>query len=387
MYRLKEIQDNFRGLIGWRQTLDPDEDKHLTGFTTSETGYYYQDAHPLITLRNIAAAMDPEYFSDTSKTEGERLTEYLGRLVDVATSDVIQRFIVQKNLKLETRPFVDHYRLTNSLGSINATVNKNNRIVGIRIAVKARPGVSVELKKILLQMYGEPGTVKMYLFKANEATPVATFDVQSPGNGYLAYVDSPFALKPGAMYYLCYYENELPFLMRGISVNKDWAAEPCQTCGNDDINAWRRLNSFASFMPFYAAPPEGFTELPRIFDRGSVVSTNVINYGINAEISVGCDLTDFIIDSRKLFVPALLKRVGLEVLNLLKLNPDNNVSRNILNANFGDISFETHGSAQSKGLSLWEDYLKALQSIEINTRGLDRDCLNCKGSGIKYVAV
>ena len=56
MYRIKEIQDALMHVVGWEQSFDPAKaiDTHLT---QTESGLYFQGAHPLLTLYNMAAIM------------------------------------------------------------------------------------------------------------------------------------------------------------------------------------------------------------------------------------------------------------------------------------------------------------------------------------------
>ena len=66
MYRAEAIKDNFIHLLGWRQNYNTSEFSISGDLTKSETGQYYQDMHPLITLdniRSIAPVFNYERFS------------------------------------------------------------------------------------------------------------------------------------------------------------------------------------------------------------------------------------------------------------------------------------------------------------------------------------
>ena len=56
MIRIADIQNALLPLIGWHQDYDPQHqiDESLT---QSESGLYYQDAHPLMTLQNVRSIM------------------------------------------------------------------------------------------------------------------------------------------------------------------------------------------------------------------------------------------------------------------------------------------------------------------------------------------
>src|SRR6478735_5786344 len=60
MYRLKDIQAKLLHLVGWQQAYDPAKsiDESLT---VTESGLYFQGAHPLLTLDNVSAIMPDDY--------------------------------------------------------------------------------------------------------------------------------------------------------------------------------------------------------------------------------------------------------------------------------------------------------------------------------------
>ena len=54
MVRSGDIQDKLLHLIGWQQNYDTSELKVSDALTVSETGLYFQQIHPLLTLQNMA---------------------------------------------------------------------------------------------------------------------------------------------------------------------------------------------------------------------------------------------------------------------------------------------------------------------------------------------
>ena len=75
MLRAKYIQDSLLGLVGWKQTDDANPDLLLSSnLLGSESGLYYQQAHPLLTLNNMAS-IAPD-FSDYTKPEYDEAVTY-----------------------------------------------------------------------------------------------------------------------------------------------------------------------------------------------------------------------------------------------------------------------------------------------------------------------
>ena len=60
MYRAEVIKEKFLNLFGWRQHHNPVEYTIKEELTKSETGQYFQDMHPLLTLDNIRS-IAPEF--------------------------------------------------------------------------------------------------------------------------------------------------------------------------------------------------------------------------------------------------------------------------------------------------------------------------------------
>ena len=60
MYRLQDIQEALFHVVGWEQSFVPNE-MIKESLTESESGLTFQDAHPLLTLKNVKSIM-PEDF-------------------------------------------------------------------------------------------------------------------------------------------------------------------------------------------------------------------------------------------------------------------------------------------------------------------------------------
>jgi hypothetical protein len=116
--------------------------------------------------------------------------------------------------------------------------------------------------------------------------------------------------------------------------------------------------------------------------------TNTTNYGLNCEITIGCDLTDFIIEQKQLFANVLQKQVAAIALRTLALNPDVRVNRNQSNASKMDILYELDGNTSSnRPAGLGYELTQAYKALSLNTQGLDRICLTCNNHGVKYTTV
>lgn len=446
MYRLKEIQDALLHLVGWGQSYDPA--KAIDAYMTeTESGLYFQDAHPLLTLDNMAAIMPddwglqyPEWNMLVSYKAGRKvthegivwvakvdntgqepmasdfngdysqddfddpywkpynmLTDFLERLTRNGIANMVQTFTQIKQLDKETRNLLERKTFFDGAGRIRATLQNNHRLVGFEIVPVRAMGVTTKIEKIGLQMTGGTGIVKMYLFHSSQIDPVKTFELNfTVTNGgfqwfaledcYLPYISGKN--NSGGSWYLCYNQDELPAGMEAINVSKDWSREPCGTCNMGSVEVWREMTKYLQVTPFVYHAPETFAEYPELWDIAETIYTNTQNYGLNCEITIGCDLTDFIISQRAVFQTVLQRQVAVTALRTLAMNPNARVNRNQSNATRTDILYELDGNTSGvRPGGLGHDLQKAYEALRIDTQGLDRICLGCNNRGVKYRTV
>lgn len=446
MYRLKDIQQALSGVVGWRQSYDPM--KHIDeSITSSESGLYYQDAHPLLTLEDMRGIMPDDWgaqyrpwsnlipYIKGSKVEhngiywiarqdnvGQEPTasdfngdysredygnpywrpynifsDYLASLTYAGISSVVQTFTQIKQLDRETRSLMERRTFFDGAGRIKATIQNSHKLVGFEIIPVRSMGVTAKIERVGLQMTGATGTVKLYLFHSSQVAPVKTFDLNfTATNGgfqwfpltdcYLPYISD--GNNAGGSWFLCYNQDELPAGMEAINVSKDWSREPCGTCNIGSVEAWRELTKFLQISPFKIEAPETFADYPELWDIAYNLYTNTHNYGLNCEVSVGCDLTDFIISQRQMFQTVIQRQVAAIALRTLAMNPEVRVNRNQSNASRMDILYELDGNTSGvRPGGLGYELKKAYEALSIDTQGIDRICLACNNRGVKYRTV
>ena len=441
MYRIKEIQDALLHVCGWEQSYNPKEaiDSDLT---RSESGLMFQGAHPLLTLDTMRAIMPddwgyqyPEWNSretysagtivqydlngnddelywesirdnNTNEIPGESvlfwkpyniLSDFLERVTRNGIATAIQTFTQIKQLDKETRNLLERRTFFDGAGRIRATLQNTHKLVGFEIVPVRALGVTAKIEKIGLQMTGGTGIVKMYLFHSSQKDPIKTYDldfqVKNGGFQWFTLEDCflPYISKDnnsGGSWFLCYNQDELPQGMEAINVSKDWSREPCGTCNIGSVEVWRELTKYLQVTPFMYNAPETFAEYPELWDIAYTMYTNTQNYGLNCEITVGCDLTDFIISQRQIFQDVIQKQVAVIALRALAMNPNVRVNRYQSNATRTDILYELDGNTSGvRPGGLGYQLKKAYEALKLDTQGLDRVCLSCNNRGVRYKAV
>ena len=432
MIRLKEIQDALFHLVGWEQSYDPDREIS-SALLESESGLYFQSAHPLLTLDNIENTMPENFFlqypdwdNDTPYPEGKKvkhggkvwialannvnvepsaqtadtwavynfLSDYIERATRAGIAKMVQTFIEKKQLARETRDLFDRKTFFDGAARLQATIRASHKLVGMELVPVRAMGVTLKIHKIGLQMIGGTGKVKFYLFHSSQKAPMKTFELEFTNQRggfqwftiddlYLPYISD--GNDSGGAWFLCYNQDDLPFGMEALNVSKDWSREPCGTCNIGSVEIWRQMTKYLQVSPFCTPIPEGFTEEPAMWDIEQTMYTNTMNYGINCEISIGCDLTDFIIEQRAIFANVLQRQVAVDMLRTMAMNPSVRVNRNQVNVSRMDILYELDGNTQSsRPQGLGYELKKAYDALTLETKGLDRICLKCQNGGVKY---
>ena len=354
------------------------------------------------------ADFNDDFNADYSKSNGspvgqagywkkfDPVSAWLRSLQRQAITQMVQTFLTTKSLLKESKSLLERRTFFDGAGRINATLQSGQRLVGFEIIPAYSMGVVAKIERIGLQMTGATGKVRVYLFHSSQPDPIQTEDLEfTKQNGgfqwftmkdwYMPYIS--MGNDSGGAWYLCYNQADLPDGMECINVAKDWSREPCGTCNIGSLQGWRELTKFLSISPFKVRSSETFEDFPELWDIKDNVYTNTKNYGLNVEVSVYCDLTDFIIRERQMFAQVLQKEMAARVIRMLVFNPDVRVNRNQSNASQFDLLYEVDGNPQGRETGLGAELKRAYEALDLDTRGIDRLCLTCRPVGVKYTTV
>ena len=348
-----------------------------------------------------------DFNDDFSRSEGgigdagywekyDPFTVWMQKLQEQVISQTVQTFLQVKSLMKETKPIMERRTFFDGAGRINNTLAAGQRLVGFEIIPVRSMGVTAKIERIGLQMTGATGKVRMYLFHSSQVEPIQVEDLEfTKTNGgfqwftmkdwYLPYISE--GNDSGGAWYLCYDQADLPEGMECINVAKDWSREPCGTCNIGDLAGWRELTKYLQISPFRVRSSETFKDFPELWDIEENAYTNTVNYGLNVEVTVHCDLTDFIIEQRQMFATVLQREMAARVIRMLALNPNVRVNRNQSNASQFDLLYEVDGNPQGRKTGIGYQLEEAYKALDFDTRGIDRICLTCRPYGVKYTTV
>jgi hypothetical protein len=434
MVRALDIQEKLLHLIGWEQNYDTSDLKISDALTVSESGLYFQQIHPLLTLQNMSCIAPDfknmtfeEYNAEKAYSKGN-IVKYNELLYKALQNSVGKQPDVESEYWVETNPFsewlesktkasiqkaisrycnekivqgtyktlCENRTLFDGTGRLADIVKNKKNLVGFEIVPIRAKGVTTKINKIGLQ-FTELGEYTLYLMHSSMDAPVKIIKLNKIRKNSIEWFSLNDIYLPyqgddndaGGSWYLCYFQSELPEGSQAIRKDKDWSKEPCGSCSRKELLAWMAWSKYVEVHPFYVN--EELVEIeeePHLWDVENNQYTYDNNYGLNLEITVACDITDFIIEQRMLFQDIIAKQVAVDMLREFAYNANVRTNRHSINASRLDILYEVDGDSSSmkkSGLSYQLDM--AFKAINISTQGIDRVCLPCKNNGIKYRTV
>lgn len=428
MIRVDEIQNKFLPLVGWQQSYDTSEFSISEELTHSESGIYFQQVHPLLTLQNLACVAPdftnisyPEFQSDKAYKKGSIVSfagkmyrsliavnpgssvenkdiwietnlfsEWLRDKTVASIQKILLRYINEKVKKGTYKLLCENKTLFDGTGRITDTIPNKNNLVGFEIVPIRSLGVTTKINRLGLQ-FTEPGEYIIYIFHSSSEEPIYTFTLNRNKNNsiewfslndcYLPYRSDK--IDSGGSWYICYKQSKLPGTSQAIRKDKDWSKSPCRECSRSEFVSWQAWSKFLEIHPFYVN--EELIDGTKLWDIEKNQYIYDTNFGLNLDVSVLCDETDFIIEQRAIFADLISKQVAVDMLREFAYNPNVRTNRHSINASRVDILYELDGDSSSlkrSGLSYQLEL--ALDAAALSLEGIDRVCMPCNNKGVKY---
>lgn len=445
MYRADAIKESYLHLIGWRQNYNTADFSISESITESETGQYYQDIHPLITLANIRsiapefgrnefdywyealeykkgqivrldeAKFNEDYNEDFQKdsltdfylfralqdNQGQNpasrqeywesvdlFSEWLQTKTEASILKAVETYYSTQLADRTVKNLLESKVLFDGAGRLVDTVRNTNSIVGFEVVPVRSEGVTLRIDKIGLQ-FNQNGKVKIYVMHTSKPEPIRTIEADYTKNGGMQWVDTPDLYLPyisedtdaGGSWFICYSQKELQEGMQAVQKNRDWSKEPCPSCSRTDYVNWQAWSKYLEIHPFKTPAPEAL----QMWDVGTNVYTYTTNYGLNLKVTMECDLTDILINQRRAFQNVIGLQMAADMIREFAYNPNFRINRMQQNFSRNELLYELDGDSTSmkKGGILYR-LDKAMEALRIDTTGLNRICIPCRNEGIRY---
>jgi hypothetical protein len=424
MYNLRLIQEGLKNVVGFRNSPDPQFGKIDSDLTASETGIYFQSVHPLVNLDNLFSicqnvkefVFDP-YNSGTVYSLGDKVSsgsinyeslvnvnnqpvsndaawkiktkqslfsDYLRNLRDDAIHKVFARVVEAKKLRSEVKDVMENLDLYQGIGRADDTIIKSGRFVFYQIHVKKPSQLTVAVSSITTQFNTAQGALTIYVYSDNTYEPqtveINLLKAMSPEKTPIT-----VTLQPG-INYIGYYEDDLV----GQALRKKdyyWNSPPCGSCNQYNSMAYGKWSQYVTIKPGYVAAenlpsyttPDDFT----LWDLSKNVYQYDTNWGLNFGLTVGCDITDFIITNRDMFGHPISMQLAVDVLNEMAYNLQR---ANVINEGARKLAMYNLDSKENYN-SLPIQLSNAIKAMDFDLSGFS-ECMPCKKSmGIKVSAI
>lgn len=359
-------------LIGW---------EGVTGLDTTESGEYYNlDYLPIDT--DVIEAIIP-----TDKP----LDEYLQERTKSGVVYLANKLKNHKVLKRAAKSQLSNFVLFPNGGWKKNTISKSSRFCGISFTLNHETGLKAILEKIGLQLSQINTDLPIYLYHTSQEAPITTFDfTTTSANSFYWKTDSPIDLYAdsdtltGGTSFLGYYEDDLvgnaiKFKTGYFNFNTGY----CASCGYAQLSKqYRKAMNFMRIMPFYV-DQEDYT-VNEMFDIEDVKFVSDNNFGFNIGLTIECDITNYLIQTRRQLTTALGNAVAYKILKGVEYSQQNNfVSDDLI----GSVQVEMNGTTDAQVDTIGKQIIDAVDALTIDQAELGSVCLPCyKNGGVKYGA-
>ncbi len=428
MYQIDVIAEALNDLLGFRQNPDPSGPQLTPDLLISESYMYFEDEHPLVTITNLwkisqefIATVYPDYVPGDTYTEGtivafnskdwialrdnqniepgtsaldwaeySAFSVWLSQLRRTAIIKVIEQFVRTKQTLKKGKAILDKKALYNGVGRMSNQIDNNDQFVGLDIELPRHQGATCYINKAGFQ-FTEAVTFDLHLFHSSQEDPIRTISIEyTKANSVqwfnladliLKYYDEDITDTGGA-YSIGYYQIDLG-TAKAINKVIDWSTGPCSACEEYMFNDYQLRSKYLSV--FAMAAPEGTKG--KLFPSEDKSFYSDRNYGMNLQVSVLCDFTDFVIEQKDIFKAAISKQFAILTLEKMIHNPEGNITREVLTKNAARITYDLDGTDESKDNSLRAKFVEEMEAIDFSTEGINRLCLKCSNKGIRYKSI
>lgn len=372
------IKAGFDGFIGWRQNDDPNG-LQLTTLTTSTSGMYYNDIHPVLTIDNLAS-IAPDYkklFPGDASAQNTAFDTWLKTKTENGIIEAVNDWNSEKNVMGTGVNLLHSKRLFDNASSVSQTTDTLSKVVGIELRPKKSKSLLIKVNKIGLHFELDQDSIEIKVFQSGKGSPIyeEAINYDTLGKGGVVWTNVNWELKSNENYYIVYDSSDLDVIpVNGVydysAIDKGLFSFPCG----------KYFKSTA-----FDTGGNGIGSLWDPKDNNYTLSTN---YGINLDITVECDLSDFVIEQKDIFLESVRLKVGMNMMREIATNGNARENRNKNIIDKRQILNEIDGDTQGdNSMSIFGRYRSALKKIAFDDSNIDSVCLPCRKRGIEYGSI
>lgn len=357
MYQVDLLRSQLLNLVGWRPdpkvVIDP-------ALIQSESGLFFQDEHPLLTLENIRA-----FAPDFEGVVGDPFSNWLKTQTEAGIIKGIQRIINDRIISRSAKGILDS-RMVFSQPVPQTFAPSDGRVVGFEIWPLRSYGVMVRIERIGMTFVTN-GTVNLRVFHSSSLSPVREIPLNYTRAGQIQWftLAEPLVLPylsdttgSGGVWFLAYQRTMQAVLNTDVS----------QT----GLQRFCRIKPFESKLPFALLWDYSHNE------------KSMAAHGMNLQISVISDFTSFLIDQRSALTDIVSKSVAVHLLREMAFNPSAKISHRESNIRRVELLYEIDGDSTSlKKSGLGYQLDQSIKALQLDWDDIDGAVFK-RPKGVKY---
>lgn len=317
MIRYDKIKSSLFGGVGWRQPTLTGYDIINSENLQSDSGLFFQDSHPYVTVKNIKEAQEDKDVSDSD------FNDYLKSIQETSISNACNSILNGKS------DFIQSVNLYPYEKSFKDTIDKRGKFVGFIFEQRQSVGLIAKVPWVELS-FDEDVSFDIHLFNSNLKEPIQTQSVTASAyESVIVNLDWFIADDTdhkGGNFYIGYYEDDLG-TAKALKKNFD-------------------LSNLQVYTKCYCIRPVSLDVDASVIDVTTLINESD-TFGLNIGIEVYNDYTELIIRNKNLFWNAIYFQAAEKVLNTLLTSTRSNRTQrtNTLDAN--QILFALYGDANT----------------------------------------
>lgn len=422
MYDPIALKAAFQSLVGVRQPYTPGVPQIVPPLSTSNSGLYVDDKHPLASTENMfyscpnfEPSQYPTWLSGKNWTAGVAVNVsgvlyialnnlvndivspssdatnwalynpfqvWLQQKYDQASPNLFAALVRKKKIKMQGKAILERQQLYRGIGNQYDKIIPQGRAVGFMFYPQQAEGLWVLLDKIGIQLTNAQ-MLDVYLYHSSQEDWIGKWTYSATGGGTFTWqgLTSPTNIMKylqydtSGSYQFIWYEADLTGGNTAIEKKWNCSAIPCPGCDGVDTawyNLWSRYTTIRNIQfPSTALDLVGRT----IPDQSQIVFDQLTNWGMNFSITVRCDLTDFIVSNLNLWADAFAVQVCKEFLeaiaNGIRIGPSP-----------AQTKLSAIAALDEKAPGNWitrnGGYNDTLEALNIDFSGFSSSCMPCE---------
>lgn len=317
MARVDKIKTGLFGRVGFRNSIESGYDIVSEANQASASGLYFQDASPLVTIKNIK---DCQNIASISSDDFNNYLTTLQESVIMETYNKVFNsescFVYSNNLFPFEKTFSD-------------TIDKKSRFVGMKIEPTLRNDMVLKIPSVELSFDSEV-TFNLYLYNSNlPKSPIQTKEVTTTA-GESVIVDLDWYIADdagykGGTFYLGYFD--------------------------DDIGTAKAYNKNYENASIMFQTPYYYVELVSVENSGTTINVDEYtsesdSFGLNIFTEVSKDYSQIAIRNKSMFDQAIQLQMHERVLLMMLTSTRSNSTERLTKEIITQIRVELYGNTE-----------------------------------------